>query len=257
MRGWMCAAAVAACGAMVGSVHAAEVVTLHYEGYVGGSIKTNYGNRSAGLMKWSQVAGNEVPVNLTDLTSSVEGFISFCIEPLESLHNGNNDYAVLDPSDAPNNPAPMGQVRAENMSKLFSVGFLGSDLDDWKVNGSFDMNYIKAFQLAVWEVVSETVVNGAQTLSILNGHGSFYSTYSNNHTIASTAQNLLNQAMVADTGMNLIAFGAPFEDVTRTSQDQITVTSVPPAPPAAPTPAAAGAGLVGLLGLLGRRGSRA
>ncbi|WP_145444377.1 hypothetical protein [Mucisphaera calidilacus] len=259
----MSAAAVAACGIMVGNAEATSVVTLDWQGYVGGSIKTNLGNRNAGLMRWSQSAGDAVSVNLTDVTKksgggTITGFLAFCIEPLESLHNGGNEFAVLEPEQAPNKPAPMGAIRAENMGKLFEVGFLGTSEDDWKVNGSFDMNYIKAFQLAVWEVVNEAVVNGMQTLNILKGdtadRGGFYSNYSDSHAIASLSQSLLDQAMASDTSANLIAFGAPFEDVTRRSQDQITLSSTPPAPPMVPTPAAAAAGLLGLAGLAGRRG---
>lgn len=248
-------------GTMAGTAQASSVVTLNYEGYHGGGINTNFGTRSAGIIKWTQVAGDTPEVHLTSI-GNAQGFITFCIEAFESLSGGHNTYHVLDAAQAPNNnvggpnPNPMGVVRADNLSKLFAVGFLGTDLDDWKVNGSFDLTYIKAFQLAVWEVVNENVVQGLQMLNIMQSsgnRGAFYSTYGNTNNIATTAQNLLDMTMATENSVELIAFGSPFESLTARIQDQVTVRNVPPSPPVVPTPAAAGAGLLGLAGLLARR----
>ncbi|WP_428387079.1 hypothetical protein [Mucisphaera sp.] len=266
------AAAVAAAltTGFTSQAQATSIVTLDYESYVGGSIKTNFGNRSAGLIRWTQDAGAVPDVHFTDITKgngTVSGFLAFCIEAFESVNTAPSQYAVLEAEQMPNNnvggpnPNPMGAIRADNLGKLFAVGFLGTDEDDWKVNGSFDVNYIKAFQLAVWEVVNEAVVQGMQTLNIMQSNtsdrGDFYSRYGSSHVIATTAQNLLDQAMVADAGVELIGFGSPFESLTARIQDQITVRKPSGPPPVVPTPTAAGAGLLGLGALVARRRAKA
>jgi hypothetical protein len=81
----------------------------------------------------------------------------FCVELLETTQVGaNRSYTVVAPETIPNQPGPMGAVKASAIRDLYSFA-----------NGAqyASNDYASAFQIAIWEIVND----GPGNLDINNG----------------------------------------------------------------------------------------
>jgi hypothetical protein len=189
-------------------------MTFNREG-LGSSIKYTYDGVTetdfAGIYEWVGVAGNPAPLN--------SPFQSFCIDINQWFDTGPYDFTTRRLEDAPN-PNPdngnlgMGTARADDLRRL------------WAQDRAHVVDNISAaaFQVAIWEIVSEkTPTYGSPTLNVTSG--SFYIDTSTQlgRDIAACATKFLGHA--SDTSLagepQLLAItSAQF-------QDQLVVMPVP------------------------------
>ena len=201
----------------------ATPVTVTYNGVnpsVSVSLSRNSGssfsNYTAGLVNLTGAVTNP-----TDLRGA---FTAFCIDISQSISNGtsytNFNTAAL--ADAPIPTSPMGAAKADQLAELWSEErSLLSTSNDYA-----------AFQVAVWEIVSDTGRS-------LTG-GTFRAA---SGTVRTLAQNMLNKVDGVGARASLYAIASP------TVQDFVVPT------PPVPAPGAAGLALLGL-GMAVRRNRR-
>ena len=113
-------------------------------------LNGNNMNTQAGVFNFLRDAAN--PGTLPGFTPTFQGF---CIDLTESVSNGHayswNTYSL---ANAPTSDAgPMGATRAARLGRLFANQYLGL------ATASNQAQAYAAFQLAVWEIVSDSGLN--------------------------------------------------------------------------------------------------
>lgn len=220
-------------------VTAADSVDLQYLGSGNGrsvSIVANGTSKSvfAGQLKFSVVNGSgSTGIRLNG------PLMTYCIDVLEQVSGGLNTYDLAALEDAPVtagsiSPA-MGPEKAAAIARLYTAAG-GNQF-------TTDNDFAAAFQLAVWEVISDFGTTGA-TLGIYDGN--FEITSGLNSGTESVLTALL--AAAADDSVGLFAgLGALTNEGF---QDQLYSVAVP-------LPGAAGLAAVGLAGVVVARRRRA
>lgn len=172
----------------------ADSVTLTYTGKSGQSAYTSYTSRFVGGAMYYQDAQNK-------------SFEAFCVEPTQS-------HAVASDGAVSYTLGGFGTQQAQLLQGLFSSSYAG--LSNGYQRG--------AFQIAVWEIVSES----GPTLDLASGDFKFLyltrtSTASENEAFATLATSFLTAAAAYN--------GAPLFDIQRLSsggfQDLVLATPVP------------------------------
>ena len=182
---------------------------------------------SIGLYNWTIIG----PSSLGPIGST---FYTFCIDiPQDIALNGQYDYTLTNPSNAPQPVGAMGADNAAALGRLWAAD-IGNVLNATSVNK--ELEAAAAFQLAVWKITYEAPDNTAlKDLTIKL------------YTSDSTLENQINTDAFnwASAALNSSGSGTPLIALSSpTAQDQITV---------APTPAAAVAGLVLMAGMFAVR----
>lgn len=185
-------------------------------------------NVSAGQLKFKVLAGGTHP----GFTVGAILF-TFCTDISQGAADGY--LTIVDLHQAPAPGTSMGVDRANLIRLLYATKFAESQTTDLKA---------AAFQLAVWEIVNEAVIDFSQGTRGLAGidtsAGDFWA--SNNAAARTEANTYLDTAFLAFkdgiTGMDLVAGISP------TIQDQIFII---------PLPTGAGLACAGLMAIGARR----
>jgi hypothetical protein len=179
---------------------------------------TTSGHVYAGQINWTGATG------MPDNTAGT-AFSTFCIEPAQPIHTGNTyKFDVVD------------LASSIGINKATEIGYLWVDR---QAEIGTDATKTAAFQIAIWEILSDSVYNLTD--------GNFKATVTPTPAAASLAQTWL--AGLTRTGPlpTMLALKSA------TYQDQVFFAPPPEnSPPVVPLPAAAWAGLV-LMGVMGAR----
>lgn len=165
---------------------------------------------------------------------------TFCVDLLEHTSRTSSEFQVVDVEQAPG--APMGAAKANAIRDLYAFS------DGRHISGGSD--FAAAFQLAIWEIVSDFDTNlGRSSLDIEGGAFEAYKTNGSSLSsgVLSALGDLFNAIGVVaarQDGMNVYAV------VNDGKQDQLVEMT------AVPLPSAAGLGAAGILGLAGFRRRR-
>jgi hypothetical protein len=182
--------------------------------------------------------------NFTNSSGYLSGsFSGFCIDIAQDIiSNQTATWAVAPLANAPvdgNQPTAMGTLRANLVAELW--------YNDYSLIGTSNSN-AAAFQLAIWEIINETQINGNGTLALNIDSGTFYATDGDSATLTTT-NTWLSQLNLNGTGpmaSNIIA-------LTSTAYQDYVVQMPPPAPgplASAPAPASLILSLIGAAGIL-------
>lgn len=199
--------------------------------YMGSTAMSSAG--SVGLYNWTIIGPSSLgPVGMN--------FSTFCIDiPQDIALNGQYDYTVTDPSNAPKPVStymngPMGADNAAALGRLWAAD-IGNVLNATSVKN--ELEAAAAFQLAVWKIVYNEAPDNLNTNDALDNLTiKLYTADSATETQINT--DAFNWASAA---LNSSGPGTPLIALSSTTaQDQITM---------APTPAAAIAGLVLMAGI--------
>lgn len=233
-------AAVAAL--LAGSPRAsAESVTLRFDHMTGNpSVTTSLGNNvPTGPFYWVE---NNLPPN----TNFPPPTSTFCIEIGGPLPNpGSAVFTVQLPATY----APIGPADANAVSELYGR-FYDTAWDSAAFGGSTSS---VAFQLALWEIVSDGTPTAGNPDELANG--TFNTPALVGTSAYTTARDMLN-ALTGDTSSFASRFGdrelvtlhAPEPDGKFDWQDQIALRPTPAVVPAPPGVVLAGIGFLGLVG---------
>lgn len=165
--------------------------------------------------------------------------MTYCIDVLEPVGAGQNTYDLAALEDAPvtaGGIAPaMGVEKAAAIARLYTAA--GGD------QFASDNNFAAAFQLAVWEIISDFGTTGA-TLDINNGDFEVTSS------INSGTQSVLTGLLAAAADDSVATFAGLGALTNSGMQDQLYAVAVP-------LPGAAGLAAVGLAGMVVTRRRRA
>ncbi len=222
--------------AIAGTIAAASAATADH-------IDMKFNGTGQGRNVWTSFNGNARNLFAGQLRHQVTGgeglgaelagdYNTFCADLYEYVTSSNVEYEIVPLREVPGN-APMGADRAAAVRDLFAA--TGGDA----TLGTATKDYAAAFQIAVWEIVSDYDANvGAGSLNLSDG--TFRAGQNNNTELNSGIMDHVNDLFGAVGG----SYGpATVIAVTRNgAQDQLF---------AVPAPATAGLLLGGLA--FGRR----
>jgi len=147
-------------------------------------------------------------------------YVTYCTDITQHVTSTTKSYTVVPIEDVPN-VSPMGLSKADALRNLYSFG-AGVQLTPAATN-----DFAAAFQLAVWEVVSDFNSNlGVSSLSITDG--TFKAKSTNGNALSSGITNQLNNLFAGI--FNLPEGSAPVEIAGishATAQDQIVTVPTP------------------------------
>lgn len=147
-------------------------------------------------------------------------YVTYCADITQHVTSTTKSYSVV-PIEAVPNVSPMGMTKADALRNLYSLG-AGVQLTPAASN-----DFAAAFQLAVWEVISDFNSNlGISSLSITDG--TFEAKSTNGNALSSGITNHLNSLFAGI--FNLPEGSAPVEIAGishATAQDQIVTVPTP------------------------------
>lgn len=151
---------------------------------------------------------------------ALEGnWATFCTDITQHVTNSPLTYDIVDLSLVPN-VSPMGNAKADALRDVYAYA------NGAQAAGNASNEYAAAFQLAVWEIVTDYDANaGNASLSIAGG--GFRATQTNGSALSSNIQNYLASffgSVGSPGGATLLGLRSS------TAQDQIIPTSYVPAP---------------------------
>ena len=189
-------------------------------------------------------------------TISDENFIAWCLDIATTLDLSPPKTYNTTPTPFSQTSGTLSALATTYIPKLFDARYNETTL----IN---DADESAAFQLALWELVFELPGTAIASLSVKNGQGNFYSTFSDAVTdLADAWLGALDDDV--EKKYDVVYLEAPTNwKGQQKSQNLVRVTPVPPSNiPPIPLPAAfplfaAGLGLLGLMGWRRRRQSPA
>ncbi len=206
----------AAAAALVSSAAIADTVDVKFLGTgAGTSVKINLGGNAnnvfAGQLyhQFSNGTGKGAELNGT--------YITFCTDLTEYVTSTTKSYNVVSIAAMPNS-SPMGAAKAQAIADLYAYG-AGQQLITTAAN-----DYAAAFQIAIWEIVSDFNPFAANNGLNLTA-GSLKVTKTNGSALSSSITNTV-AAMFAALGTNS-SHGGILGVSRNGSQDQLVVVPLP------------------------------
>jgi hypothetical protein len=191
--------------------------------YAGGGRGQNVRITHAGAPQGQSVFAGQLRWNILNVSPDTawlvsDDFRTYCIDLAQSVSRSSRTYTVTDPVLAPMS-APMGDDKARLLRNMFSGA--GSTI----FNGAVSNTDAAAFQLAVWDIVSDYRVDSVG-YGLGLGSGDFTARGSNGGTLSDSVQgryaDFIAQAVREESrDTRLVALTNP------DAQDQITIIPAP------------------------------